>query len=79
MVKGSLIDQPDVGVTDPTFMINTPTGLIAAEIEDWAPNAAERLPPSSSAGVESGIVIHPTSDLVRRAPCAAGTSDSGSS
>jgi hypothetical protein len=33
--KGSLIDEPEFGITDPTFMLNPPTELIAAQIKEW--------------------------------------------
>jgi hypothetical protein len=33
--KGSLIDEHEFGITDPTFMIRPPTALITAQIEEW--------------------------------------------
>ena len=33
------VDQPDFGITDPTFMINPPTTLIVSHIREWEPRA----------------------------------------
>ena len=35
--KGALVDEPEFGITDPTFTINPPTVLIAAQVKEWEP------------------------------------------
>jgi phage baseplate assembly protein W len=37
--KGSLIDEPEFGITDPTFMIRPRVNLIAAQMHEWEPRA----------------------------------------
>lgn len=36
---GSLIDEIEFGITDPTFMINPPVSMIAAQVREWESRA----------------------------------------
>lgn len=56
---GGLPDQPDFGITDPTFLLRPPLDVLAAQIHQWEDRAivAAKVQPSDDDPSQTTIVF----------------------